>query len=215
MIFYMNLVSIVIAVSLDGFGVGIAYGLRKIRISLLALLIIMLCSGIIVLTSMLIGHVLRMFISPTITTIFGGIILILLGLFVFISLIRSNVQEQSTITHSAKQVPHRKQKNKIKHFTAVISDPHKADKDQSGSISATEAIVLGTALALDAFGAGLGAAMLGYSPVVTAILIASMSGIFVFSGIHIGNLLSKTKTLAMLTYVPPILLICIGIYNVS
>lgn len=209
MIFYMNLLSIVIAVSLDGLGVGIAYGMRKIRISFLALFVIMLCSGVIVLTSMFLGHFLRLFISPTVTSMLGSFILIALGLFVLCTLLRTSTKESYHVNENDKY----KQKGKISHFKAVILDPHHADKDESGSISATEAVVLGTALALDAFGAGLGAAMLGYSPIVTSVLIASMSGVFVFTGINIGYFLSKSKVLTKLTFLPPVLLICIGIYN--
>jgi len=212
MIYYMNLISIVIAVSLDGFGVGITYGMRKIRISVAALSVIMLCSGVIVLVSMLIGHVLRMFISPAATSILGSVILIALGLFVLSSIIRSNKNDNEkrmeTIINGNEDTDSR-----LHHFKSVISDPHQADKDKSGSISVGEALVLGTALAMDAFGAGFGAAMLGYSPILTSILIATMSGVFVFTGIKIGFLLSKNKTMAKLTYLPPILLILIGTYN--
>lgn len=211
MIYYMNLISIVIAVSLDGFGVGITYGMRKIRISFPALLVIMLCSGVIVITSMLIGNMLRMFISPAITSILGSVILIALGLFVLFSIIRSNKHEKQ---ENEDESMDGETESTFNHFKSVVSDPYRADKDRSGSISVGEALVLGTALALDAFGAGIGAAMLGYSPIITSILIATMSGLFVFSGIKIGFLLSQNKTMAKLTYFPPLLLICIGIFNV-
>src|SRR5690625_1117411 len=209
MIFYMNLISIVIAVSLDGFGVGVTYGMRKIRISTIALLIIMLCSGVIVSISMLIGNILKIFISPAVTSIMGSAILIALGFFVFISTVWPQKKNEPKI----RKDKNHHQLSTFHHFKTVIADPHRADKDQSGTISVAEALILGTALALDAFGAGLGAAMLGYSPILTSILIATMSGLFVFSGIKVGFLLSQNKTLAKLTYLPPILLICIGVYN--
>jgi len=213
MMFYMNLISIVIAVSLDGFGVGITYGMRKIRISFAALLVIMFCSGVIVITSMIIGNVLRLFISPVITSMLGSIILIGLGLFVLFSITRSAKNEHQNKLVNSNQAENEKSVSTFSHFKSVINHPHRADKDKSGSISVGEALILGTALAMDAFGAGLGAAMLGYSLVLTSILIATMSGFFVFSGIKIGFLLSKNKTLVKLTYFPPILLICIGVYN--
>lgn len=213
MIYYMNLISIVIAVSLDGFGVGITYGMRKIRISFAALLVIMICSGVIVITSMLIGNFLRTFISPEITSVLGSVILIALGIFVLFSIIRSNNIEQVK-ENGIENYEEENTESRFNHFKSVVSDPHRADKDRSGSISVGEALVLGTALALDAFGAGIGAAMLGYSPILTSILIATMSGVFVFSGIKIGFLLSQNKTMAKLTYLPPLLLICIGVFNV-
>lgn len=204
MIYYMNLFLIVIAVSLDGFGVGITYGMRKIKISIHALCVIIVCSGLIVISSMVIGHLLRQFISPTVTSKMGSIILILLGLFVLFSIIRSaRASGQKTA----------QKKGKLAHFKVVLANPKQADKDKSGTISLGEALVLGVALALDAFGAGLGAAMLGYSPLLTAGLIAFMSGLFVFSGLKLGFYLAGNKTLSRLTYLPPILLISIGAYN--
>src|SRR5690625_6172975 len=103
--------------------------------------------------------------------------------------------------------------NTFGHFKSVLSSPQSADKYKSGTISLGEAFVLGSALALDAFGAGLGASMLGYSPLVTSISIAVMSGIFVFTGMRIGYMLSSIKLLDRLTYLPPIILICIGVYH--
>ena len=44
----------------------------------------------------------------------------------------------------------------------ILRSPSKADMDNSGSISTQEAMWLGIALSLDAFGAGLGAALLGF-----------------------------------------------------
>ena len=40
-----------------------------------------------------------------------------------------------------------------------------ADIDKSGVINGIEAVLLGFALSIDAFGAGIGAAILGFSPI--------------------------------------------------
>lgn len=210
MVFYINLLFIVIAVSLDGFGVGVTYGMRKIRIPFKALLVIMLCSGMIVMVSMMIGQLLRAIISPNVASLIGSTILIFIGIFVLFSIVRPSQRKncEQTVTHDVDEAT-----NQLQHFKSVLRDPFQADKDKSGTISVSEAFILGTALALDAFGAGLGAAMLGYSPIVTAVLIATMSGLFVFSGIKIGFLLSKNRMIARLTFMPPLLLICIGLFN--
>src|SRR5699024_11807929 len=94
-------------------------------------------------------------------------------------------------SNSAKfDIPH---KNNMKELASILQDPMQADKDRSGVISITESFVLGTALALDAFAAGLGASMLGYTPLLTAVLVATMSGLFLYSGLKIGLLLSKDR----------------------
>lgn len=60
----VTLLLLAFAVSLDGFGVGVTYGLRQIRIPGLSILIIAGCSGIIILLSMLFGQWMADYISP-------------------------------------------------------------------------------------------------------------------------------------------------------
>ncbi|WP_077301748.1 sporulation membrane protein YtaF [Virgibacillus pantothenticus] len=202
MLFYTGLILLVIAVSLDSFSAGIVYGIRNIRVPFNALLIIMICSGVIVFVSMTIGSMFLSVLTPDIASTLGGSILIILGGFAFTNCLRSN-------PNLAKQNQDRKQNI----LATVLSTPDKADLDRSGTISPGEAVLLGLALALDAFGAGIGASMLGYEPIVTAILIACMSGIFLFFGLSAGRLLIKSKHMQQLTFLPPLLLITLGISN--
>ncbi|WP_325034737.1 sporulation membrane protein YtaF [Lentibacillus sp. Marseille-P4043] len=204
-LFYTGLFFLVIAVSLDGFGVGIAYGMRRIRVPLIALCIIMLCSGIIVLLSMTVGSVLSSIISAFTAKIIGGLILIAIGLFTLWNMVKA---KKNDTTYALS-----KNESQLDQFKFVLKEPRRADLDQSGVISIREAVLLGFALALDAFAAGLGAAMLGYSPLITASLIAFMSGLFVFCGINIGLFLSNSKVMKKLTLLPPFLLIALGISN--
>ncbi|WP_085991298.1 sporulation membrane protein YtaF [Oceanobacillus senegalensis] len=208
MLYYTGLLLLVIAVSIDGFGVGITYGMQKIKVPLRALFIIMLCSGIVLLTSMTIGDMLESFISADIARNIGGIILIALGMFSLINTIRSNLKKDKEVV-----VTEQASKSKINEIKTVFATPDKADLDKSGNISVGEALLLGFALALDAFGAGIGASLLGYSPLLTAILIASMSGIFLYTGMKLGMLLAKNDKLKKLSFLPPTLLIGLGVLN--
>ncbi|MFD1167695.1 sporulation membrane protein YtaF [Oceanobacillus caeni] len=206
MLYYTGLFLLVIAVSIDGLGVGITYGMQKIKVPIWAILIIMLCSGTVLLASMTIGNFLEKFISVDIAQSIGGVILISLGLFSLINIIRSNLNKgkKMEVNHSS---------SKLKDITTVFATPHKADLDKSGNISIGEALILGFALALDAFGAGIGASLLGYIPWVTALLIATMSGIFLFSGMKIGIFLAKHEKLQKLSFLAPAILIGLGVLN--
>lgn len=204
MLFYTGLILLVIGVSVDGFGVGITYGMRRVRVPIPALAIIMFCSGLIVFISMTIGNMLRSFITPDSAEIIGGFILLLIGLFCLYNVTRS--KSDSFFENNPDD-------ERWDIFKAVMKQPVKADLDHSGSISASEALLLGIALAIDAFGAGLGAAMMGYSPSTTALLIALMSGLFVFCGIRFGVLLSKKEWMQQFALLPPFLLIMLGIIN--
>lgn len=195
MLFLTQLLVIVFAVSLDGFTVGMTYGLRKITITFSTLLIIITCSGLVVLCSMTVGYIVIKYIPNKYTAYSGGVILICLGVFLLISLIREKLQQK-------------KQANSP--YTSFIKDPTIVDADNSGTLSVSEAFVLGIALALDAFGAGFAAAMLGFSIIMTTTCIAVASGLFVFSGFRLGHLLANISWIKRLIYVPPLLLILIG-----
>lgn len=195
MAFIIPFILIVLAVSFDGFTVGITYGLRKISITIVTLFIIVFCSGSVVLFAMIFGKAISRYLQPEFTSYIGGTIFICLGLFLLFSLIKTNRKNNM---------------NKSNTYGSIMQNPTIVDKDQSGSISPKEAIVLGFALALDGFGAGFGAAMLGYPMIVTTGFIALSSGLFVFSGFKLGAIFANIQWVRELTYLPPILLIIIG-----
>ena len=86
-----------------------------------------------------------------------------------------------------------------------------ADIDKSGNITGIEAFLLGLALSLDSFGAGIGAAMLGFAPLYAAIGIGLTTGIFLSIGLKSGYFLSYWHWLQRLTFIPGIILIVIGV----
>lgn len=221
MLFYAGLILLTIAVSIDSFGVGFTYGMQRIRVPFLALLIIVLCSGMMVLLAMTIGNVLGAFITPKFAKILGGLILIGLGSFSLFNIIRSKKNgnmdsiEKKRITEiQPKEKEWKLEIKKLGIFITVLKKPQDADLDHSGIITGKEAFLLGFALALDAFGSGIAAAMIGYSPLLTAILVAIMSGLFVYLGIRSGYILSKKKWMQKLVYLPPCLLILLGLLNI-
>ena len=95
----------------------------------------------------------------------------------------------------------------------ILKKPMSADFDQSGTITGIEALMLGFALSLDSFGAGIGAAMLGFSPIYLAGAVAIMSSLFVLLGIKSGSLLYRIEWIQKFTFLPGILLILIGIWK--
>lgn len=198
---YTGLLLLGIAVSLDGLGVGVSYGIRNTRVPFIAICIIMLCSGCTVLLTMLMGDYLRLLIPTALTEIVGGLILILLGIFSFINIFFSKPKELQV----------EKDATIFSDIRVVLRSPAHADLDQSGIISKHEAALLGIALALDAFGAGIAASLLNYSAILTALTVAIMSGAFLFIGLKLGLYLSEKYTVKTFTYLPPILLIIIGL----
>ncbi|MGG3282138.1 MntP/YtaF family protein [Paenibacillus solani] len=223
-----SVVLLAMALSLDGFGAGVTYGLRKTRIPLLSVLIISLCSGLVLGVSMQAGALLQRFFSPSTAAVIGAAILILLGLWSLYQQIRRRSepeeetqtgvragdppcevsmasQEQLQRAVFSLEIP------KVGVVIQILRSPAKADLDDSGSISPWEAMWLGIALSLDAFGAGLGAAMLGFSPLGTAAVVALFSGIFLMLGIRIGLRFAAKGGMRLISYLPALMLIIMGI----
>ena len=206
-----SIILLALAVSLDSFSVGFTYGLRKMRIPFKSIVIIACCSAMTLTIAMSIGHLLQQFLSPVFAEKMGGIILIILGVWVIYQFFRSE-KEKDILPHEKVII-----NLEIKSLGLVIhilKKPMSADFDKSGTITGVEAIMLGLALSLDAFGAGIGAVMLGFSPGYLALAVALLSSLLVFLGIKLGSYLSQITWLQNFSFLPGILLIIIGVWKI-
>lgn len=216
----VSLLILALAVSLDGFAVGIMYGLRKIRIPLKSIAIISCCSGIIIFASMQVGLVLMRFMSPDTAKIIGACILIAIGIWAVANMmLQRDRKAPDEAIAKATQYPASPAKRRIITIEIktlglvieILKSPAAADVDRSGNISSSEAALLGIALSLDAFGAGIGAAMIGLSPWTTPVFIAVISGAFVLAGLRLGYLFSEAAWIRNMSILPGLFLILIGI----
>ncbi|MCM3131613.1 MULTISPECIES: manganese efflux pump [Paenibacillus] len=248
---FISLLALAFAVSLDGFGVGITYGLRRTKIPLLSIAIISLCSGLVIALSMQVGVLLSHVVSPEVASIVGAVILIVIGAWSLLQLIRRRgkereeaeselVQERllqengttesglssrsknqlmvlevqpSPTDGSVERMVFTLELRKLGVVIQILRSPSKADMDNSGSISAQEAMWLGIALSLDAFGAGLGAALLGFPTLWTALVIALFSGAFLSLGMKVGLRFAAQRWMQKLSVLPALLLMIMGIFK--
>lgn len=195
---WASLILLSVAVSLDGFGAGVTYGIRKIRIPLLSVGIISVCSGTVMFLAMMAGTLFARFIPPKAASAAGALLLVAVGCWALFQLFRSGERED------------RGGENLV---IRILKTPSAADLDRSGTISGGEAVFLGAALSLDAFGAGVGAAMAGFPPFATALCIASGSGLFLHLGTRFGFRVAGWSWVRQLAVLPGILLILMGIFK--
>lgn len=195
------------AVSIDSFSVGFTYGLRNMKIPVKSIAIIAACSAMILMSAMMIGQILESFLTPELAEKLGGGVLILIGSWILYQFFRpdkpDSLDQEKTIFNF-----------EIESLGIVINilrKPMSADFDRSGTINGIEAIMLGLALSLDAFGAGIGAAMLGFSPGYLAVTAAAMSTLFVYSGMKLGSYFSASGWMQRFSVIPGIVLIIIGV----
>jgi putative sporulation protein YtaF len=203
---YLSLLLLALAVSLDSFSVGFTYGLRKMSIPLKSLLTIACCSAVTLLLAMITGNAIASILAPSFAEKIGGLVLIGIGgwvLYQYFRCPKEKEHDQKTLLYF-----------EIKSLGVVINilrKPMEADFDKSGTITGIEAVMLGFALSLDSFGAGIGAAILGYNPIIMAFSVAFMSSLFVLGGMKFGRTFAKSKWGEKFSFIPGVLLILIGI----
>lgn len=223
----LSLLILALAVSLDGFGVGAMYGLRRIAIPWASLLVISTFSGLVILVSMKIGVLLASFVSPNIAKDVGAVILIGIGIWAIFQMImqkeedapKGRIHAQPSAMeagHISAAVDLKKtvwsiELKRLGIIIHILRTPAIADRDRSGVISPSEAALLGLALSLDAFGAGIGAALIGFAPLLTAAVICLSSGLFIAAGLRIGFRFADLQWVRRLSILPGCILIVMGI----
>lgn len=175
----ISLILIATAVSIDGFWGGFAFGLRKIRIKLLSLIIISFMSVICTMITMLIGYNLKHFIPLEVAKYIGSGLLILLGLF---TLKESHKKEGKILDDNTKLISF-----KLKDLVKVLHNPLLSDIDKQNDIKPMEGTILGLAVAMDASIAGFTVSLMGISPYTTPFLF----GLTHFILIGIGNVIAR------------------------
>lgn len=149
-----------ISANIDNFTVGIAYGIKNIKITFKINLLIAALTSTGTFISMSIGLVIVKFIPAHISNIIGSIILIFIGLYFIADYFYKNMPHKNVSTNDIKK---------------VLNDPQNADKDNSGSIDIKEGFILGIALSLNNIGVGIGSSLAGLN-ITTALIFT-----FIFS----------------------------------
>jgi putative sporulation protein YtaF len=182
-----------VAVSIDGFGVGLAYGLGKMRLPINSLLILGLASALAMLVSMLAGTAARGLFVVALTNLIGPLLLVGFGLWMLWQQLGSEQSQDGLM--------------------GLIREPGRADADHSGTISSTEGMVLGIALAMDAFGAGFGAALAGFPPLETSLAVGLAKIFLVGSGVLLGSSILSGWKVRGLKYAPGAIIVFLGLAN--
>ncbi len=199
---------IAIAANLDNLGVGIAYGIRKIRISHISNFIISAISLVATWLSGEIGKAIIVYLSPEVTSIIGAILLFGVGAWIFtqpiITAIKTNqpIIDLQLLGGRIYIGP-----------TEILNYPERADMDNSQNIGHWEAIILGTALSINALAGGFDAGAIGISPLLEAALIGIFSLITIYTGNYVGEKYAAEQLGKYATLVSGTLLMLIGLHQ--
>jgi putative sporulation protein YtaF len=204
----MNMIGLLffaIALNIDAFLIAVSYGIRKIKIPLLSLLILSGVSMAAISLSMLTGGALARLLPQIIANYLGGLILIGLGVQIIWEQNREKVSapdNRAAVSAALESKPAPLVKlSLVKLPFALFQSPELVDLDHSGTIMGWEAFLLGMTLALDAAGAGLAVALQGYSIVLTALFAGGGQLVFTRWGLYWGariGAMSWGKTVSLL-----------------
>lgn len=217
--------ALALALSVDGFAVGIAYGLRGIHVPVRSLLIIGGCSALCFSVALLSGRFVAGVVDAGTPHLIGSAVLIGLGSWHIVKG-WSDRNRSSALRHGAEvglgnpaEMDAGKEgwptllRLRIKALGIVVQvlrDAGDADWDGSGAIDAAEALVLGVALGLDAVAVGFGAAFMdvGFSLVG---VVAGGQLLLTWAGLHAGRRFGGRWLGESGYYVPGLILILIGL----
>lgn len=174
-----GLILIAVAVSLDGFWGGFAFGLRKIKIPFGSLIIISFWSVICTMIAMLIGYYLINVIPIEMAKYIGAVLLLLLAFYTLKEGYEHRKESRGTSTP----------KINIHDLAKILQNPLLADYDNQNDIKPMEGTLLGLAVAMDASIAAFTIALLGINPFTTPFLFGAAH----FVMIGAGNMLARTN----------------------
>lgn len=197
-----------LAVSADGFLVGVAYGIKKIRIPLASLTVITFSSALAVTVSMVCGKGLAAIFTENIASTAGAVMLIAIGGYFLLGACREAIE---TLEDNGQQPLLSLSIKPMGIIVQILKEPSRADFDSSGDISTRESFFLGLALAMDALGAGVGIAMAGYNILLTALSVGVLKFILVNSGILLGSRIDGRRVQCISALIPGLILITIGV----
>ncbi len=202
---------IALAANIDNLGVGIAYGSRKIRISLQANLIIAVFSLLSTWLAAAVGSVITNYIRREVASELGAAVIIAVGLWIIIEPAVEAHQRNSPVMSEA---PLQSQGTRSYISpTELIHQPEKADVDCSKDIDWWEAVILGIALSVNAVASGLDAGLVALPLVVVPLLVGCFSFLTIAGGIYLGRKCVAERMGHRATMVSGILMLVIGLHQ--
>ncbi|HDX9589106.1 TPA: sporulation membrane protein YtaF [Bacillus pseudomycoides] len=172
---WLLILGFAISSSIDNFGVGISYGIRRIRIQLFSNLLI---AGICFLFS-IVGIVFGRWVSTVLPETFPIIISVVLLALIGLRIILLTVQKKDQVIKESNKKP--------KSIKGILMNPESVDMNEPRYIGWGESILLGIALSANALVNGLGAGLLGLSPLTISLVTAFGSFITIWIGVSIGQ----------------------------
>lgn len=185
----LQLLVLALALSIDAFGIGISYGVRKINFKISSLVIISFIALLFSSISIWLGTVIANIFSKNITSFISILILVILGLFI----IKKGIEKDDDKPISSYDT-NNEHKNIYSLFIKslgitinIIKTPSICDLNNSLKIDPKEALYLGIALSLDCIGTSIAISSFGRYTFLFPIFIVIFQLTFLLLGTFLGK----------------------------
>lgn len=187
--------------NIDNLAVGIAYGVKKIKISIFSNLIIAVVSGVGTYFSMSLGGIISQLLPANLANLIGSLALIFIGVWGIWDVWNTEIKPRKKL-----------HKNELD-YTLFIAQPERADWDKSNSIDVKESVGLALALTINNLAGGIGAGISGLNIIYTTLLTVILSLAAIALGQLLGRKLTKNLSSKWSRIISAFLIICLGVYE--
>lgn len=198
----------VLAISLDSFAIGLAYGTKDIELPAKSLVAINMVCTFFLGIAIFFGSTVKKILDIKTASVISFLILLTLGLYYFLDSVLESIIKK-------KKFKNKKFKLKFPSINIIINiaiDGTKADINSSGDIDLKEAIYLAIALSIDALAVGFGSSLgnINYKEVLVFFFLINIFTIIL--GLFLGRkIVSKVKI--NLSWLSGLILIFLGLSN--
>ncbi|MBE3596875.1 MAG: sporulation membrane protein YtaF [Hydrogenibacillus sp.] len=195
---WLILLGFALSSSVDNFGVGITYGLRRIRIPLMSNALIACIAFLFSLSGISFGRWIGTVLPGMLHVFLGSFLLAVIGLRIILFAMPRDWMKRRREAHALRP-------NDLPAASAgaggaarnplqrILQHPEQVDVDRSQTIGLGEAIVLGVALSANALTNGVGAGLIGLSPLWLSLITAVGSFVSVAAGVALGERASRIR----------------------
>lgn len=176
----MHIISSIIlafSASIDSLIIGLAYGIKKIKIGFISNIVIAIVITLGTFLSMYIGLILSKFIPKEFCSLIGSFLLIGMGFWMLYDEYKKKISENNISGELMDSL----------NYDEILINDKTADIDHSGNIDIKEAITLALALSINNLALGIGGSIAGLSIALTTIFTFIFSILTLLLGLKIGN----------------------------
>ena len=178
---WLFIFGVALSSSLDNLGVGITYGIRKIRIGIISNLLISVVCFFFSYAGIAFGQWISTVIPGILPVLVSVVLLFAIGFqIIWMSMPRKQKKEEESTQN-------------LKGLSSILKNPECVDFDKSMHIGIVEALVLGIALSANALTNGLSAGLLGYLPLAVSLATAIGSYLALWLGVKIGRKVADVR----------------------